>query len=404
MASDRHLDRQAELCREVADTVWARVKQGKAADRVLAEWYRRRRYLGSRDRRLLSAIAFSSLRWRGWTTDPAIAYYLDAEQRHEAVDRLLADPGRVEPAGEMAFDEKAEALARWTDRAETPTARDLFPAWLPDDLRLPAFQIRPPTWIRVRHFFRERVDSRIRALEIDPIQHPRLPHALAFRDHARLTKLRQQVMGLVEIQSLVSQAVGHVCAPQPGQKWWDACCGGGGKSLHLNDLMAYKGDILATDTRGEALEQFRRREGHANIAHIVMQRLDSAVENLADQEFDGILLDAPCTGIGTWARSPDARWRLRARHVRSNHDTQLRLLDNVAHSLPPGKTLVYAVCTLTEEETTGTVEAFLAKRPECRLDPFEDPVGGGRTDGTLLLHPDDHHGDGMFIARFTRGG
>lgn len=401
MAVDKHLDRQAELCREVIQDVHAAVAKGGAADRFLAGWYKSRRYLGSRDRRLLSAVVYSSLRWKGWTKNPAHAFYLDAVERNGAIDRMLKSPDMVQPAGALSLEDKADSLSFWEDRPD-PTLTDLFPSWLPEELCLASFQLRPPVWARTRHFFRERVDSRIEALSLDATRHPRVPNALSFSDHVAFTKLRQQVLGLLEIQTLVSQAVGIVCDAKPGQVWWDACCGGGGKTLMLNDMMDYKGRVFATDTRPEAIKQFQMRESHGNLAHIQYQVLDSSIENLSDQMFNGILVDAPCTGLGTWARTPDARWRLRAKHVEFNRDLQFRILNNVVQSLPSGNRLVYSVCTVTPEETTQVVEAFMEKHPECPLEPFDHPLTGEPTDGTVMLHPDDHQGDGMFIARFRK--
>lgn len=401
----RRLQTQAELCREAVAELDAAVKRGRTADRTLHAFYRGRRHLGSRDRRLLSALVYSRFRWRGWTEDPALAFYLDATERHPVVDILLDTPERVrsvQPMGAASMEDKAAALSEWTKAGMPPKTAALFPDWLADELRLGAFQNRPPVWLRVREHEADRVFKRIEALELDHTVHPRIPLAVSSPDHRGVTALRQEVQGAVEMQTLCSQIVGLVCAVKPGHYWWDACCGAGGKSLHLNELMKYKGRILASDERAEVLNQFRKRVHKGNLAHIEMHVLDACIENLADQKFDGILADAPCSGIGTWARNPDARWRLRPKHVAMHAETQKAMLGNLKRSVREGGALVYAVCTLTEEETTGVVEAVLAEHPELQLAPFESPHDGSQTDGTLLLHPNDHQGDGMFVARFVK--
>jgi len=414
MNPPKHLKNQATLAREVVEHLDGAVERGRTVDRTLHAFYRSRKHLGSRDRRLLSAVAFSHFRWLGWTKDPALAFYLDAAERNGAVDLLLAESelaggasgedalALVQPMGDASFEEKAAAFQAWTGADEPPTTAALFPAWVPENLKLPVFQSRPPVWLRVRHHERERVFRRIEAIGLKSTVHPAQPLAVSSPDHRGVTKLRQEVQGLMEMQTLVSQVAGLVCDPQPGEYWWDACCGAGGKSLHLNELMKYKGRILASDTRGDAINQFRKREHRGNLAHIEMHVLDARVENVSDQMFNGILADAPCTGIGTWARNPDARWRLRAKHVDFHVQAQADILHNLARNLQPGGRLVYAVCTLTEEETSGSVATFLGNHAEFELDPFDNPLDGSATDGTLLLHPNDHQGDGMYIARFKK--
>jgi len=117
-----------------------------------------------------------------------------------------------------------------------------------------------------------------------------------------------------------------------------------------------------------------------------------------------VLLDAPCSGIGTWHRNPDARWRLAEDELQRKPDLQFKLLLAAAKHVQPGGRLVYATCTLTGDENTRVAEDFRQQRDDFTLDPFENPLDGQPTDGTLWIYPWSSGGNGMFIARFRRKG
>jgi 16S rRNA (cytosine967-C5)-methyltransferase len=118
--------------------------------------------------------------------------------------------------------------------------------------------------------------------------------------------------------------------------------------------------------------------------------------------FDGVLVDAPCSALGTWRRNPDARWTLDRQAIPRLAELQAQLLRAAAAGVKPGGTLVYSVCTLTPAETTGVVRPFLAERPEFQLDPFPHPLSGAPTDGTMLIWPQESDNDAMFVARMIR--
>ena len=116
-------------------------------------------------------------------------------------------------------------------------------------------------------------------------------------------------------------------------------------------------------------------------------------------KFDGILIDAPCSGVGTWQRNPHARWTTTAEDVRELAATQLALLHNVTPALKPGGRLIYSVCTLTRSETTAVTEAFSAARPELEPSPL---TALGTTQASLQLWPHELNANGMFLAAWTR--
>ena len=244
--------------------------------------------------------------------------------------------------------------------------------------------------------------------------------------------------GLFEIQDLASQLVGHACVPQPGQTWWDACAGEGGKTLHLADLMQNKGLVWATDRSARRLALLQRRAARAQVFNYRSAAWDGSALLPTKTKFDGILVDAPCSGVGTWQRNPHARWTTTPADVRELAAIQRTLLEHVAPALKPGGRLIYAVCTLTHSETIAVTESFTAAHPEfepspvfgaaevaCRepiepADPGADPQLSALPSGLsapqslspslpsatlhsqLLLLPHELNANGMFLAAWRR--
>src|SRR4029079_8707162 len=170
--------------------------------------------------------------------------------------------------------------------------------------------------------------------------------------------------GEFEIQDLASQLVGHACAPKPGETWWDVCAGEGGKTLHLADLMANKGVVWASDRHTRRLDTLKRRAARAQIFNYRVAPWDGAAKLPTKTKFDGVLVDAPCSGIGTWQRNPHARWTTSLTDVQELSVTQRPLLLHVAHSVKPGGKLIYSVCTLSREETINVTEFFQNERKD----------------------------------------
>ena len=135
-----------------------------------------------------------------------------------------------------------------------------------------------------------------------------LPDALAYTGEQDLFRTPEFHAGEFELQDIASQAVGLACAPAPGQTWWDACAGEGGKTLHLADLMQNKGVVWASDRHTGRLETLKRRAARAKLFNYRTVVWDGSARLPTKTKFDGILVDAPCSGVGTWQRNPQARW------------------------------------------------------------------------------------------------
>lgn len=304
--------------------------------------------------------------------------------------------------------------------------QDLFPDWFFEELPnarsgaqeenifleelLRILQTRPPIWIRfharnARRLLRELQDE---GLDVRPCA--RLNTAASIHARINVNTIACYRRGQFEIQDLSSQAVAWVCSPQAQETWWDVCAGGGGKALHLADLMKGRGEVWASDVRAPALAEVRRRAKKCGLKNIVTQLLQQGPQGLkckpdgagGQKGFDGVLVDAPCSGMGTWRRNPDARWRAQPDDIARWSQKQGELLNDCADRVRPGGTLVYSVCSITHAETLRVVDAFLQSHPAFTLSPIRHPLTDKPTQGTVWIWPQMENSDAMFIARFQK--
>ena len=411
--NEKIINQQTRLAAEVLETMTPHVLEHRhPADRVLLRFFKNRRELGSRDRRFLSESFFSWFRWLGWTRPlnlkpleaAALSWLLDRTDLHAA---LQADARRGwMPLGGKTLDEKLAALKIWFPNFQGLEKSGLvfpnlgksveFPAG-GEDLFYETLQQRPPTWLRLRA---DGFKTVLTEAGIAFKEHPALSGAISIDAGTALGKLGHG--GQYEVQDVASQAVAIIAAPEAGSDWWDACAGAGGKTVQMADLIGPSGKILATDVREEALHECKKRAHAGGISNVRMQLHDLAKDKPFTKVFGGVLVDAPCSGWGTWSRNPDARWRADARDPAQKRNLQVKMLNSAAQCVKPGGALVYAVCTFTREETTEVLERFLSARPEFAPEPFANPLTGEQTNGTLQIWPWEGPGDGMFIARLRK--
>jgi len=199
--------------------------------------------------------------------------------------------------------------------------------------------------------------------------------------------------------------VGLLCAPEPGQTWWDACAGEGGKLLHLADLMANKGLIWASDRAAWRLARLKRRAARAKLFNYRSRLWDGGARLPVKTLFDGVLVDAPCSGVGTWQRNPHARWTTTQNDVRELSQIQKALLEHAAAAVKPGGRLIYAVCSLTRAETLEVRDAFEKGRPEFERLRWTNPLKEkSPPEEEIWLWPQECGGNGMFVAGWRRRG
>jgi 16S rRNA (cytosine967-C5)-methyltransferase len=421
---DHVISTQATAVLAVLQQAIDHVQQGRPVDSFLQQLYRRHREYGSRDRRLYSNLVYSFFRWKGWTdlapalplaARAAAAYRLDFPESHPALDKLAPLDAPVQQAATLAG--KAEQVASWLGLPTPPPAAALVPADAlpllarpslpdgqdPDALLFEAFQTRPPAWIRIRPEAEADMTVLCGNLHLTPVPHPLLPGAWRVDDVTRLADLLARAGGRVDIQDIASQATGLVAAPAAGSSWWDVCAGSAGKSLQLADMTKGRIKILATDIREGILTEAQRRLDKAGrTGSIKLKQLDATQDLPPAESFDGVLVDAPCSGTGTWARNPDARWRWKAETVAEQSRLQENLLDRAAGCVKPGGVLIYSTCSLTTAENTDRVALFLKSHADFSLAPFMNPLTGEPCSGQTYFWPWDGPGSGFFIARLVR--
>ncbi len=354
---------------------------GQPADEVLREGLRKQPGVTRADARIVSHAVFACFRWHGWVQEEA----------------------SVEVRLERALEFAATFAAQSAAISDTELAEFTVPAWVREHARIPlatlrAWQAEPVLWLRARRGQAADLAQKLERAEPGP-----LPDTVRYAGEADLFRHPLFQAGELQIQDVASQAVGLVCAPRPGHTWWDACAGQGGKLLHLSELMKNQGLIWASDRAEWRLKQLKQRAARAKCFNYRAATWDGGPHLPTRTLFDGVLVDAPCAGLGTWGRNPHARWTVTPADVRELAAVQVKLLTHCAASVKPGGRLIYAVCTLTREETDGVCDAFAAAHPafvpSAEANPFS-PTQAPRP--RQLWWPHETGGNGMFVAVWQR--
>jgi 16S rRNA (cytosine967-C5)-methyltransferase len=267
----------------------------------------------------------------------------------------------------------------------------------------------PPLTLRVNTLKANRTDLaaalRAHAAEVEATVNA--PDGLVIRRlRTRLLDMPLLHQGWFQVQDEASQLVSLLLDPRPGEAVLDACAGRGGKTGHLAQLMGNRGALTAMDNSAARLALLRaemRRLG-ITIASVVEKDLQAAPVGEHQGRFDRVLLDAPCSGLGTLRRNPDIKWAAEESGLRRRHEIQTRLLEKASAYVKPGGVMVYAVCSPEPEETVDVIDAFLSSHPAFRIDrsPAPAPLAGLLDDsGFLQTYPRLRYMDGFFAARLT---
>ena len=378
---------------EILDDVIAAVREdGPPADTIVTRYFKQRRYAGSGDRRAVRELVFKAIRRTAERPETGRAVVLGLVQDEPELMGRFGEPRGPEPvqAGE----------------AEAPGG--LVPQWLVPELsplvaesEWPALLERAPLDLRVNAARAKRDDlaGAFEGAEPTPLSQwgLRLPPDSRISDHPAYRD------GLVEVQDEGSQLIGLACAASGGEGIVDLCAGAGGKALALA-AAAPDARILASDSNRARLSKLPPRAERAGAT--IETRLLSPPNELAEladwrAKADLVLVDAPCSGSGTWRRNPEGRWRLTPQRLDRLIEVQTRLLDIAAELVAPGGRLVYAVCSLLSREGAGRISDFISRRSSWKLQ--ETPSAAGRLDGAGMLLTPGHDGtDGFFVARLER--
>ena len=377
----------------IAARVVAHADRSRPADAVLRAELRAQRGLPRNAAREISRAVFAYFRWRG---------FISPDRRKPEWPELHA-PVKWQLAKTQ---ELAERYANSPDSFSDDDFNEAVPGWVLKEMEVSIFWLRalqaePRLWLRAK-----RGQGRALAHSLGecwiPLQ-PAFADAVEYQGTEDLFRTPEFQAGEFEVQDIASQAVGLLCDPQPDETWWDACAGEGGKTLHLSDLMRNKGLIWASDRAEWRLKKLKLRARRAGGFNYRMAPWDGGAKLPTKTKFDGVLVDAPCTGVGTWQRNPHARWTTTPEDVWELSGVQANLLARVAPAVKPGGKLIYSVCTLTQAETEKVAQDFSAAFPDFEPLPLTNLFAPALPPAhPLWLWPQDTQGNGMFVAAWLR--
>ena len=414
------------------------IARGGAADAASSAYFRSRRYIGSKDRAAISERLYALLRARarlGWWIETTTGS-ADAPSGRARVIAALAlvdgrrikdfgpdfDGGAYRPAP-LSADERrlVEALAGHKLEHEDQPAwvRGEYPAWLEETLaavsepELRALNAPAPLDLRVNPLAasRDQALDGLTAAGIKAAPTRYSPFGLRVVGRPPLGQLSMFQDGWVEIQDEGSQLVALLADARPGQLVMDLCAGAGGKTLALAASMQNKGRLIACDVSEKRLERAVKRLRRAGVHNVERRALGPDTATWLKRQagrFDRVLVDAPCSGTGTWRRNPDMKWRIGPADIAELRVVQDDVLDRASRLVKPGGRLIYATCSLLPAENEQAVDAFLERHAEFRVLPVagvwaelleaDCPVDGPY----LRLTPARHHTDGFFAAILER--
>lgn len=349
---------------------------------------RAERGIGSRDRRLYRELLFTTLRHLPWLE------HCDDDTLVARVATLAADTRATHGFRETFA--QADALAGLDRTALLP---DWFRAECPEAFeptQLDALLTRAPLWLRLQTDKPDAVFADWTARQWQWQPSAVLQDAVQLIDEVDVTQTEPYERGQIEVQDLGSQLLLAAVAPVPGGRWLDACAGAGGKTLQLARLLGATGRIVAHDIRPAALAELQARARRAGVASQI------ETSTAPSGQFDGVLVDAPCSGSGTWRRAPHLKWVTTPATIARAAATQRALLDKFARHVRPGGQLVYATCSLCRQENEANVAHFLEAHPEFAPAPFEQTSGLTPQPLGLTIWPAAHNTDGFFVAHLRR--
>jgi len=376
---------------EMLDWIIAAARDnGASADNIAKKFFKERRYAGSGDRRAIRELVYSAI--RRWGDRP--------ESGRQALLGLVAE----QPELRELFSGSNYGPAAIAD-GEAVASGAQIPDWLADkfaslidETERKALFDRAPLHVRVNG--QRSTDLEVKSAWPEAVALA-LPHGYELPAGSQLEDKALFREGAIEIQDLGSQAIAMAGAAAKPELVLDLCAGAGGKTLALAAMLPADSKIIAADTdrgRLSRIEPRKRRASARNIETILLgpgKEMES-LEHLK-ASCDLVLIDAPCSGTGTWRRNPELRWRMTPKRLEHTAELQQRLIELGSELVKPGGRLVYAVCSLLDAEGGDQTDRFLESHPEWREISIDLPIGRPYRKGTLLS---PHH-DGTDGFYFT---
>jgi len=406
----------------------------RPADALVSGYFRARRYIGSKDRAAIAEMTYDILRHHGrlmwWleryicenTPRLRLVAYLALVQgtKAEIINEMFSG-GKFAPASLNDGEKKAlKKLAGHTlEHPEMPEAVVVeCPDWAAPMLQkrfgkkfgkeMAAMLDPAPLDLRVNtsKATREEVIRILRDGGFKAVACKYSPFGVRLWNRPSLGQLTLLKEGKVEIQDEGSQLVAMLVDAKPGHRVVDFCAGAGGKSLAMAAMMENKGRIIACDVFPNRLKRSAERFRRAGVHNIEVKPLANENDPWVKkhkESFDRVLVDAPCSGTGTWRRNPDQRWRSLGQGLESLIPLQTNILKSAARLVKPGGRLIYATCSLLPRENEEQIEKFLAAHEDFRAVPVNKICPDIPANGPFMaLTPATHGTDGFFAAVVER--
>lgn len=371
-----------------------------AADVVLRKFFSKRRYAGSKDRRFVTEMFYEIIRDWGYLGDVSGKDPRKMVLAHLGQDDLF-EGGTHGPAntdaGEKAFLENIPPRESLHHRLN-------YPLWLEDRLKarfgdkfesaVRTLNGRAGLTLRINRN-REKVEAFLKENDVGFTPGKLAQSALILEGQPRITEWPIYKQGLVEIQDEAAQYAVEICELEPGQQVMDYCAGAGGKTLAVASLMKNKGQIYACDVSEKRLKDLKPRAKRAK-AHIVQPHiLKGERRGLIPYvgKIDRVIIDVPCSGSGTWRRSPELKWRLNEKKLAHYISLQTEIMDQAWAYVKAGGRMIYMTCSLFEDENEAQISAFLTRTEDAELVPLKPDNAT-----SLQLTPSEHDTDGFFVA------
>ncbi len=392
----------------------------KPADAVISAFYRDHRQLGAGDRFAISETVYATLRRFNYLN--ALIAPDEITPRRMAIASLLKVRGHSvkEISDFLTDDEKTFAAELKSRKPELGLAEKAeLPQWVIDKLDWPeeeiielgySLQQSAPLDLRVNTFKgkRKKIIALLNDEGIEASDTPYSTIGIRLKKKFQLQKHELYTSGQVEIQDEGSQLLGLLVGAKRGEMVVDFCAGAGGKTLLLAAAMANTGRLYAFDVSEKRLKNLSPRLKRSGISNIYSIAIDSETDSRVKRlygKIDRVLVDAPCSGMGTLRRNPDLKFRQSPQSVAELNEKQSAILESAAKLLKSGGRLVYATCSLLKEENEDIVNAFLQKHPDFSVLPAKEALPKKieiETGDYLQLYPHRHNTDGFFAAVLVR--
>lgn len=379
------------------------------ADNLINDYLRARKYIGSKDRRFITEWVWKIIRNR-------MKLEFDAKSKEPRKILLTAARNSLEEifdGSQYGLSPLTEEEKAWLEEENETPYPDYVeaecPEWLFSKIKnielCKALNQQAPADFRVNFCGREEALRRLESEGIVMTPTPYSPYGLRCEDRLSLGNCTAYQEGMIEVQDEASQLAAILCDVKPEHKVMDYCCGAGGKSLMLAHLMNNKGQIVAHDISAKRLEAVKPRAKRLGVKNIELTEIVATT----DRDYDRFIIDAPCSGTGTWRRAPDGKFRLSEGLLKGLNKTQAELLEIGADKTKQGGRLIYITCSILPDEDEQIIDSFLVKHPEFepvnmrRL--WERLIGSAyphKSEKYLKMSPQSTGTDGFFTAVLER--